>query len=143
MELSVGAKVRVYFYPPKTTRSFVEGVIDRNDINTFRGLSFSLKTTREVVLGHEISTPRSLPYIIAYVKEDDFEGRIEVLEPAVRPAAEPVVEGVSEAEADHVPQTEPSESVEKLSPQVETQVEAEVEPESQTRGWRRLFNRAA
>ncbi|WP_133239372.1 hypothetical protein [Microvirga sp. KLBC 81] len=132
----------MYFYPPKTTRSFVEGIIDRNEINTFRGLGFSLQTTREVILGHEISTPRSLPYIISYVKEDDFEGRIEVLEPAVRPAAEPVI-AASRAEIDHVPQTEPDETAKELSPSLETQVEAEVEPESQKRGWRRLFYRAA
>src|SRR5215207_2214089 len=53
MRLSVGDKVRVYFYPPKATHSFVEGVIDRNEINTFWGLSFSLRTTREVILGRE------------------------------------------------------------------------------------------
>ena len=47
MKLSVGDKVRVYFYSPKTTHSFVEGIIDRNEINTFWGLSFSLQTTRE------------------------------------------------------------------------------------------------
>jgi hypothetical protein len=139
MELSIGDKVRVYFYPPKSTRSFVEGIIDRSEINTFRGLSFSLQTTREVVLGHEISTPRSLPYIIAYTKEDDFEGRIEVLEPAVQPASEPMVEAISGAEADHVPQAEFDEIAEEPSPQLE----AEDQAEPRKRGWVRLFNRAA
>jgi hypothetical protein len=139
MELSIGDKIRVYFYPPKSTRSFVEGIIDRNKINTFRGLSFSLQTTRQVVLGHEISTPRSLPYIIAYVKDDDFEGRIEVLEHAVQPAPEPGVEVISGAEADHVLQTEFDESAEEPSPQLE--VEDQAEP--RRRGWVRLFNRAA
>ncbi len=139
MKLSVGDKVRVYFYSPKTTHSFVEGIIDRNEINTFWGLSFSLQTTREVILGRETPTLRSLPYIIAYVKEDDFEGRIEVLETA----AEPVIEAVPRAEADHVTKAEPDEVSEELSPALETQVEAEIQLEPQKRGWRRLFNRAA
>jgi hypothetical protein len=139
MKLLVGDRVRVHFYPPKSTRSFVEGIVDRNEISTFRGLGFSLQTTREVVLGHEISTPRSLPYIIAYVKEDDFEGRIEVL----KTAAEPVIEAVSGAEADHTPQTEPVEIAEEPDLLLEMQVEAEVQPEPQKQGWRRLFNRAA
>ncbi len=69
MRLSVGDKVRVYFYAPKTTHSFVEGIIDRNEISTFWGLSFSLQTTREVILGRETPTLRSLPYIIAYALE--------------------------------------------------------------------------
>jgi hypothetical protein len=139
MELSIGDKVRVYFYPPKSTRSFVEGIIDRSEINTFRGLSFSLQTTREVVLGHEISTPRSLPYIIAYVKEDDFEGRIEIVEPAVQPAAEPVVEVTYGSDADHVPQMEFDEIAEEPSRQLEMEDQAE----PRKRGWVRLFNRAA
>jgi hypothetical protein len=139
MELSIGDKVRVYFYPPKSTRSFVEGIIDRSEINTFRGLSFSLQTTREVVLGHEISPPRSLPYIIAYVKEDDFEGRIEIVEPAVQPAAEPVAEVIYGSGADHVPQMEFGEIAEEPSRQLE--IEDQAEPRK--RGWVRLFNRAA
>jgi hypothetical protein len=142
MELSVGDKVRVYFYPPKTTHSFVEGIVDRNKINTFRGLGFLLQTTREVVLGHEIPTPRSQPYIIAYVKEDDFEGRIEVLEPAVQPASEPRMEVGPGAEADHATQAEP-EIAEELDPVIETQVEGELQPEPEKRAWRRLFSRAA
>jgi hypothetical protein len=139
MELAVGDKVRVYFYPPKSTRSFVEGIIDRNEINTFRGLSFSLQTTREVVLGHEIATPRSLPYIIAYVKDDDFEGRIEVLEPAAHAASEPAAEAISGAEANHVSQTEFDETAEEVSPPLE----AEPQAEPRKRGWGRLFSRAA
>ncbi len=142
MRLSVGDKGRVYFYSPKTTHSFVEGIIDRNEINTFWGLSFSLQMTREVILGRETPTLRSLPYIIAYVKEDEFEGRIEVLEPAL-PAAEPVIEAVPRAEADHVTQAEPDEVSEELSLALETQVEAEMQLEPQKRGWRRLLNRAA
>jgi hypothetical protein len=142
MELSVGDKVRVYFYPPKTTHSFVEGIVDRNKINTFRGLSFSLQTTREVVLGHEVPTPRSMPYIIAYAKEDDFEGRIEVLEPAVQPASEPEMEAECGAGADHGAKAEPEIAAEP-DPVIETQIEANIQPEPEKQGWRRLFNRAA
>ena len=139
MELSIGDKVRVYFYPPKSTRSFVEGIIDRSEINTFRGLSFSLQTTREVVLGHEISTPRRLPYIIAYVKEDDFEGRIEIVEPAVQPSAEPVVEVIYRSDADHVPQTE----FDGIAEEPSRRLKMEDQAEPRKRGWVRLFNRAA
>jgi hypothetical protein len=143
MKLSVGDKVRAYFYPPKTTHSFVEGIIDRNEINTFRGPGFSLQVTREVVLGHEITTPRSLPYIIAYEKEDDFEGRIEVLQPTGQLPSEPVIEAVSGTGANHATKAQPDEIAEELSPVLETQVEAEIQSEPQKRGWRRLFNRAA
>jgi len=143
MNLSVGDKVRVYFYPPKTTQSFVEGVIDRDRINTFRGPGFSLQTTREVVLGHEITTPRSLPYIIAYVREDDFEGRIELLEPASPPVSEPVIDAVPDVEATPVTEAQIEETTEELSLDLEIQVEAEIHSEPQKRGWRRLFNRAA
>ena len=170
MELSVGDKVRVQFYPPKTTQSFVEGIIDRNEVTTYQGRCFSLKTTREVVLGHEIATPRSLPYIIAYIKEDDFEGRIQVLESAPRHAAEaaepeaevlpqevvPQAEALPEAEA--LPQAEVlPEAEEAVDPAPEEpdgsagepgflldiEVEAQTEQEPRPRGWRRLFNRAA
>jgi hypothetical protein len=138
MELSVGDKVRVYFYPPKTTHSFVEGIVDRNNMSTFRGLGFSLQTTREVVLGREITTSRSLPYIIAYVKEDDFNGRIEVLEPA----SELWTEARFGAETDHGAKAEP-EIAEAFDPVIETQVEVEIQPEPEKRGWRRLLSRAA
>jgi len=141
MNLSVGDKVRVYFYPPKTTQSFVEGIIDRDQINTFRGAGFSLQTTREVVLGHEITTPRSLPYIIAYVKEDDFEGRIELLEPAGPPAAEPAIDAVTGVEPNPVAKAQNEEIIEELS--LDLEVEAEIQSEPQKRGWKRLFNRAA
>jgi hypothetical protein len=139
MELSVGDKVRVYFYPPSTTCSFVEGIVDRSQVNTFWGPSFSLRATREVILGHETSTSRSLPYIIAYLKEDEFEGRIEVLEPAAAGATETA----PDSEEDQVPQAEFDNAGEEPGPALETQVEVEAEPESQTRGWRWLFNRAA
>lgn len=143
MKLSAGDKVRAYFYPPKTTHSFVEGIVDRNEINTFRGLGFSLQVTREVVLGHEITTPRSLPYIIAYVKEDDFEGRIQVLQPAGQLPSEPVIAAASGVEASHATKAEPEEIAEELGPVFETRVEVEIQSEPQKRGWRRLFNRAA
>ncbi|HZH50499.1 MAG TPA: hypothetical protein VEZ16_01320 [Microvirga sp.] len=142
MELSVGDKVRVQFYPPKTTQSFVEGIVERNDITTYQGRCFSLKTTREVVLGHEIETPRSLPYIIAYAKEDDFEGRIEVLEPAAPPAAEPA-EAAPEPEASCPAPTEPEENAGEPGFLLDVEVEADAEPEPRLRGWRRLFSRAA
>ena len=141
MELSVGDKVRVYFYPPNTTRSFVEGIVDRNRINSFRGPSFSLQTTREVVLGHEIRTRRSLPYIIAYAKDNDFNGRIEVLEAAVQPRAEPKVEAEPAGGTDHVAPMKPE--LAEPRPALDTQVELEIQSEPEKRGWRRLFNRAA
>jgi hypothetical protein len=142
MELSVGDKVRVYFYPPDGTQSFVEGVVERGEMITFRGLSFSLKTTREVILGHEIPTSRGLPYIIAYAKEDDFEGRIEVLEPAVVPTSEPRIKAEIAGEADHVARTEP-EFAEEPGPAVGPQAEVDIQHEPGKWGWKRLFNRAA
>lgn len=162
MELSVGDKVRVYFYPPKTTESFVEGTVERTGIQTFYGPAFSVQMTREVILGREGQTQRTLPYIIRYVKEDDFEGRIEVLETAARLepepeqvcGAEPVPEAVITLEVESVAEAEPILEAEPLheaepggimeaEPAPSPHIEAEPEPESQKRGWMRLFGRAA
>jgi len=162
MELSVGDKVRVYFYPPKNTESFVEGTVERTDIQTFYGPAFSIQMTREVILGHEGQTQRTLPYIIRYVKEDDFEGRIVVLETAAQLEPEPeqvseaetVPEAVITLEAESVAEAEPTLEAEPLpeaepgvtmesEPAPNPHIEAEPEPESQKRGWMRLFGRAA
>ena len=141
MELSIGDKVRVYFYPPKTTHSFVEGTVERNDVKTFDGLCFSLLTAREVILGHEVQTPRTLPYIIAYEKEDDFEDRIQVLEPAVRAGPDPIIAAEPSAEPEHGTGREPEIAAES-EPALDTRVEMELRPQTPDRGWRRLFNRA-
>ncbi len=150
MELSVGDKVRVYFYPPKTTESFVEGTVERTGIQTFYGPAFSVQMTREVILGREGQTQRALPYIIRYVKEDDFEGRIVVLETAARLEpqpeqvikAEPVAEAEPTLEAEPLPEAEPGGTME-AEPAPDAHIEVKPEPESQKRGWMRLFGRAA
>jgi hypothetical protein len=144
MELSVGDKVRVYFYPPNSKHRFVEGIVDRNEINSFRRLSFSLRTTREIILDHEIQSPRQLPYIIAYAKEEEeeFEGRIEVLEAAVQTRSKLRIDAEPGDELDHVAWVEP-EYAEEPGPVCEMRVELETQPEPEKWGWRRLFNRAA
>jgi hypothetical protein len=151
MELSVGDKVRVYFYPPGSTSSFVEGVVDRTEVKTFYGPCFSLQRIREVVLGHEVTTPRVLPYIIRYQREDDFEGRIEILasvaqpEPELlaQPEADPAIEADSIAE-DALAAVAGADVAE-AEPDVTEEPEAalEVQQASRRRGWRRLFGRAA
>jgi len=145
MEVSIGTKVRVHFYPPKTTQSFVEGIVDRTGIQTMRGPGFSIETTREVIVGHEITTPRDLPYIIAYEKEDDFEGRIVILDDEAQPEtlaateAEPESEAQPGAEADAVGETflsdeiEPavlSEEVSETEDDTEALTPASAEPET-------------
>jgi len=112
MEVSIGTKVRVHFYPPKTTQSFVEGIVDRTGIQTMRGPGFSIETTKEVIVGHEITTPRDLPYIIAYDKEDDFEGRIMILDDEARPETLAAIEAQPESEADPVGESVRPEEIE-------------------------------
>jgi hypothetical protein len=151
MELSVGDKVRVYFYPPGSTSSFVEGVVDRTEVKTFYGPCFSLQRMREVVLDREVATPRALPYIIRYQREDDFEGRIEILasvaqpEPELlaQPEADPAIEADPIAEDAHAAVA--GADVTAAEPEVAEEPEAalEVQQASQRWGWRRLFGRAA
>jgi hypothetical protein len=151
MELSVGDKVRVYFYPPGSTSSFVEGVVDRAEVKTFYGPCFSLQRIREVVLGREVTTPRVLPYIIRYQREDDFEGRIAILasvaqpEPELlaQPEADPAIEADPAAEDANAAAAGADAAA--AEPEVTEEPEAalEVQQASRRRGWRRLFGRAA
>jgi hypothetical protein len=154
MKLSVGDKVRVYFYPPKTTESFVEGIVERTEVKTFDGPGFALQMLREVVMGRESETKRTLPYIVRYETEDDFEGRIVILETAAEPDLEPEQvtesETVTEAVPVLVPETgaeaEPAleaEAMPEAEPELDGPIEAEPQPESQKQGWTRLFGRVA
>jgi hypothetical protein len=154
MELSVGDKVRVHYHPAGATTSFIEGIVDQSKVKTFYGLSFSMQVTREVILGREAQTVRNLPCIIRYEKEDDFEGRIEILEPVARTEAESVAEVEPEAgpepEALDVPETvaEPEAVTENTDEDAqETVLEADsgtgAKQGYQKRGWKRFLGRTA
>ena len=157
MKLSVGDKVRVNFYPPASTQSFVEGIVEKTEVKTFDGLGFAMQMTREVIMGREAETKRTLPYITRYEKEDDFEGRIVVLEAASgsQPEPEAASEQVSEpaevesvAETEDTIETEPAPAAEPyaaVEPEVEPVAETEAadQPDEQKRGWLKFFGRAA
>jgi hypothetical protein len=153
MKLSVGDKVRVHFYPPNTSESFVEGIVERTEVKTFDGPGFAFQVTREVIMGREAQTHRNLPYITRYEKEDSFEGRIVVLEAAgeVQQDNEQVpvmieVEAVTEVEpTSEADDTHETEVVPAAEPDVAVELEIEpiAEAEGQKRGWMKFFRRAA
>jgi len=135
LDLSVGDKVRVYFYPPATTRSFVEGIVERTDFRTMDGRCFSLRTTRDVILGRDLPSNRTHPYIALYEGKDDFEGRIEILERAVQPEPVSPVGPESAAEAEQ--------AQEAVTAVAEEDQVVELQRPPRIRGWVRLLRRAA
>ena len=112
-----------------------------------------MQMTREVIMGREAETKRTLPYITRYEKEDDFEGRIVVLEAASgsQPEPEAASEQVSEpaevefvAETEDTIETEPAPAAEPyaaVEPEVEPVAETETadQPDEQKRGWLKFF----
>jgi hypothetical protein len=129
MRLAVGDKVRVYYYPANSKRSFVEGVVQTVAIPTSRGPVFVIDVTCEVVFGREQPIRRRHQTYVRYERGDEFPGRIEVLS---RAEAEPALEPEPENElASQEQQTETDSMTEEaLGPDVTPEPAPDLEVEA-------------
>jgi len=94
------------------------------------GRCFSLRPTRDVILGRDVPSNRTHPYIALYQGKEDFEGRIEVVKRVVRPEPEATAEVVPEIVVEQVAE----------SPDKARDIQS---PAPEIRGWVRLIRRAA